>query len=68
PGRHQARRRAAHAAGPGQGAGVAAGLPLPTTFGPGVREGNRAKRIVEVGDDLSRSILPIVVSVDGVKQ
>ncbi|MGZ9894545.1 ABC transporter substrate-binding protein [Bordetella bronchiseptica] len=44
------------------------GITLPTTFGPGVREGNRATRIVEVGDDLSRRILPIVVSVDGVKQ
>ncbi|KDD12178.1 receptor family ligand-binding protein [Bordetella bronchiseptica MBORD731] len=48
--------------------GFETGITLPTTFGPGVREGNRATRIVEVGDDLSRSILPIVVSVDGVKQ
>lgn len=48
--------------------GFETGITLPTTFGPGVREGNRATRIVEVGDDLSRRILPIVVSVDGVKQ
>ncbi|AOB25730.1 ABC transporter substrate-binding protein [Bordetella bronchiseptica] len=48
--------------------GFETGITLPATFGPGVREGNRATRIVEVGDDLSRRILPIVVSVDGVKQ
>lgn len=48
--------------------GFETGITLPTTFGPGVREGNRATRIVEVGDDLSRRILPIVVSVDSVKQ
>ncbi len=44
------------------------GITLPTTFGPGQREGNHATRIVTIGADLKREILPIVVDVNGVRQ
>lgn len=37
------------------------GLTLPTTFGPGVREGNQSAKIVEIQKDLSRKLLPVVV-------
>ncbi|WP_202526183.1 ABC transporter substrate-binding protein [Sneathiella litorea] len=37
---------------------------LPTTFGPGDREGNEAARIIEIQSDLSRILLPVTVSAD----
>src|SRR5690606_4952641 len=37
------------------------GITLPTTFGAGKREGNHATRIVTIGTDLKREILPIIV-------
>lgn len=37
---------------------------LPTTFGPDRREGNQASRVVVIQDDLSRKILPVMVSAD----
>lgn len=36
-------------------------LTLPTTFGPGIREGNQAAKVVEIQGDLSRKMLPEVV-------
>ena len=36
-------------------------LTLPTTFGPGIREGNQAAKVVEIEGDLSRKMLPEVV-------
>ncbi|WP_210210125.1 ABC transporter substrate-binding protein [Rhodopseudomonas palustris] len=40
-------------------------LTLPTTFSATEREGNQAARIVEIQPDLSRKLLPVVVSADG---
>jgi len=36
-------------------------LILPTTFGPNIREGNQAAKVVEIEGDLSRKMLPVVV-------
>lgn len=36
-------------------------LTLPTTFGPNIREGNQAAKVVEVQNDLSRKMMPAVV-------
>ncbi len=40
-------------------------LILPTTFSATQREGNQSARVVEIQNDLSRKILPIVVRADG---
>ena len=37
------------------------GLILPTTFGPNIREGNQAAKIVEIQNDLTRKLLPVLV-------
>lgn len=41
------------------------GVTLPTTFGPDIREGNMAARIVEIQKDLGRKLLPAVVKAGG---
>lgn len=35
---------------------------LPTTYGKGIREGNQAARVVEIQPDLSRKLLPVVLT------
>lgn len=38
------------------------GVTLPTTFGPSIREGNQSAMVVEIQGDLSRKMLPAVVT------
>jgi branched-chain amino acid transport system substrate-binding protein len=38
------------------------GVTLPTTFGPSIREGNQSAMVVEIQDDLSRKMLPQVIT------
>src|SRR5690606_12046402 len=40
------------------------GLTLPTTFSAKSHEGNRAARVVEIQEDLSRELLPVIITAD----
>lgn len=42
--------------------GFETGLTLPTTFGPQIREGNQSAMVVEIQGDLSRKMLPEVIT------
>jgi branched-chain amino acid transport system substrate-binding protein len=47
--------------------GFETGLTLPTTFSATEREGNQSAKIVEIQNDLTRKLLPVVVQAKGEK-
>tara|TARA_R100000005_G_scaffold77038_3_gene44195 strand:- start:27084 stop:28310 length:1227 start_codon:yes stop_codon:yes gene_type:complete len=44
--------------------GFEADMILPTTFGPGDREGNESAKIIEIQPDLTRVLLPVIVTAE----